>query len=59
MPLQPKKFVLAKYLKQIDVQGLSEEQLYVLRHSKTLKDVSEYLSRQSTNKQIKKIVDHL
>ena len=59
MPLQPKKFVLAKYLKQIDVKGLSEDQLYVLRHSKTLKDVSEYLSRQSTNKQIKKIVDHL
>jgi len=59
MPLQPKQFVLVKYLKLIDVKGLSDEHLYILRHSNTLENVSEYLSRKSIDKRIKKIVDHL
>ncbi|MDN3988944.1 hypothetical protein, partial [Zwartia vadi] len=59
MTLKPKKFVLAKYLNNIDVKGLSNEHLYILRHSNTFENVSEYLSRKSSDKRIKKIVDHL
>lgn len=59
MPLQPKKFVHTKYLKQIDGKGLSDEHLLILSRSDTLDNVSEYLRRQSADKKIKKIVDHL